>query len=162
MNQANSTNPAHINKVFLAFDYGRRRTGVAVGQSVTGTASPLLTLEHPDNRPDWTKIDELMTSWRPYALIVGEPATNSTTTTENSLALLIDGFCLQLITRYALPVHRVDESFTSVSAHSELRDSRRQGRRKRISKLEIDALAAAMMLESWMSTSLHKLHGQNQ
>ncbi len=162
MNSVSYTKQPSIDGIYLAFDYGRRRTGIAVGQSITGTASPLVTLQHPDNQPDWNKINELMTSWRPDALIVGQPVTEQAIAEQDALRLAIDGFCQQLIARYSLPIHRVDESFTSLAAHSELRDSRRQGRRKRISKEEIDALAAAIMLESWMSESRRETHNQNR
>ena len=136
-------------KTFLAFDYGERRIGVAVGQSITGTASPLSTLRARNGRPDWTALDRIVTDWRPDGLVVGEP-------------LHMDGrvqrmtrrarrFRHALADRFGLPVHAADERLTTVEARAELaaRGAFRgagEGRRR-----EADhPVAARILLESWL------------
>ena len=57
----------------LGFDYGEQRIGVAVGQTLTGTARPLVTLHTVKQRPDWDRIGALISEWKPEALVVGLP-----------------------------------------------------------------------------------------
>ncbi|MET0044659.1 MAG: Holliday junction resolvase RuvX, partial [Candidatus Thiodiazotropha sp. 6PLUC3] len=57
----------------LGFDFGTRKIGVAVGQSLTGTATPLETLELVNHKPDWERIKQLIDEWQPQALVVGLP-----------------------------------------------------------------------------------------
>ncbi len=57
----------------LCFDFGTKRIGVAVGQSITQTASPLKTVRNKNNKPDWNDIEQLIKEWQPDALIVGVP-----------------------------------------------------------------------------------------
>ncbi|RLA00191.1 MAG: Holliday junction resolvase RuvX, partial [Gammaproteobacteria bacterium] len=62
-----------ILQTLLGFDFGKQRIGVAVGQSITGTATALCTLNARNQQPDWDRISELINNWRPDALIVGLP-----------------------------------------------------------------------------------------
>ena len=137
-------------ETFLAFDYGERRIGVAVGQSVTGTASPLSTVGVRGGEPDWASIDGIVAAWRPDGLVVGEP-------------LHMDGrpqpmtrrarrFRHALRSRFGLPVHAADERLTTVEARAELaergafRGSGTRGRRRGIDH----PVAARIILESWL------------
>ena len=136
-------------ETFLAFDYGERRIGVAVGQSVTGTASPLSTVNVRDGEPDWVSIDGIVATWKPDGLVVGEP-------------LHMDGrpqamtrharrFRHALRSRFGLPVHAAEERLTTVEARAELAERgafRGSGARPRH---EIDdPVAARIILESWL------------
>ena len=132
--------------VLLGFDYGECRTGVAVGQSVTGTATPLTTLKTCRGAPDWRAIERLVTQWGPDALVVGLPQTRHGQTFVKRVQL----FCQSLQQRFGLPVHTVDESLTSVEAYERLKMQRNARQRRKITKAEIDQLAAAILLESWM------------
>jgi putative Holliday junction resolvase len=126
----------------MGFDYGTRKIGVAVGQTVTGTASALETLLSVKNRPDWIRIDQLIKEWKPDALIVGLPLNlddSSTDATEGALR-----FSRQLEGRYHLPVHLADERFTSAEARTRLGP-----REKEIERY--DAVAAKLILETWLS-----------
>ena len=60
-------------ETLLGFDYGTRRIGVAVGQTLTGTATPLTALDSENTRPDWEAISALIQEWKPSALVVGYP-----------------------------------------------------------------------------------------
>jgi putative Holliday junction resolvase len=126
----------------MGFDYGTRKIGVAIGQTVTGTASALETLLSVKNRPDWIRIDQLIKEWKPDALIVGLPLNlddSSTDATEGALR-----FSRQLEGRYHLPVHLADERFTSAEARTRLGP-----REKEIERY--DAVAAKLILETWLS-----------
>ncbi len=143
-------NQSQSSQVFLAFDYGERRTGVALGQSITGQARPLTTLGSVNQQPDWLSIESLLKEWQPGQLIVGLP---EDVEKNKSLRKKIRRFCTELATRSGLPVVTHDETLTSDEAYHHLKNKRRQVK-GRINKQEIDQLAAAILLESWMSVNL--------
>jgi len=126
----------------LGFDYGTAKIGIAVGQTLTATATPLTTLRAVQQRPDWDAIGRLITEWQPTALVVGLPFEMDDS--EAEVAPRARRFARQLEGRYRLPVHLIDERLTSKEAASRL------GRKpKRIE--ELDALAAKLILETWLS-----------
>jgi putative Holliday junction resolvase len=126
----------------LGFDYGPRKIGVAVGQTVTGSASPLTTLRSRHEKPDWARIEHLVREWQPSAAVVGLPYNMDDTETE--LAPRVRRFARQLQGRFGLAVHLVDERLTSIEA-------RRQLGRAATSLEVIDAMAAKLILETWLS-----------
>ncbi len=138
----------------LGFDYGLRRIGVAVGQMVTGTATPVTTLPCGKTSCDWAAIAELVHAWKPDALVVGMPGAEH----EGARAIrsAIATFMRQLETRFGLPVHAVDEAYTSTEAYQRLKTERQARRKgKGINKRDIDRLAAAILLEAWMADASH-------
>lgn len=132
----------------LAFDYGLQRIGVAVGNTITATASPEVTLRNRDNALLWNEVDRLIDDWRPVQLLVGQPENLN----DSSKALLkeIGQFSQQLVARFDLPVSSVDEQFSSREAQQRLISQRRQGRKQKIKKHEIDQQAAVIILERWL------------
>lgn len=126
----------------LGFDYGTKKIGIAVGQTLTGTASPLTTLRAIQQKPDWAKISLLIDEWRPEALIVGLPYDMDDA--EAEVAPMARRFARQLEGRYRLPVHMTDERLTSQIARQEL------GRAAKNYE-ELDAIAAKLILETWLS-----------
>ena len=132
----------------LAFDYGLQRTGVAIGNVLTGIATPLCTLTSINSKPDWDKISQLIEEWRPEKLIVGIPYLLDGKSSE--MTTKAERFCRQLEGRYMLPVDTAHEQLSSLEAEQRLKQSRQAGRKKKINKHEIDQLAAAIILESWM------------
>ena len=133
----------------LGFDFGPRKIGVAVGQSVTGTATPLATLRSVGGRPDWERIARLVAEWKPLALVVGLPFNMDDSEAEPARA--VRRFARQLEGRLRLPVHLVDERLTSLEAQ------RRMG--KRAQRIDaIDAFAATLILETWLSEQETNLH----
>jgi putative Holliday junction resolvase len=146
--------------ILLAFDYGKRRLGIAVGQMVTGTATPLTTLQRRAERTDWSAIAALVQAWKPDAMVVGLPHGIHDDTREVKAA--IAAFRRQLEERFELPVYTADEAYTSTEAYARLKERRRaQNDGKRIQKDEIDCLAAAILLEAWMSahrTGIERSH----
>ena len=129
-------------QVLLAFDYGVKRIGVAVGQSVTGSARPLKTVNASYNKPDWSAIAALLQTWQPTCLVVGLPLNMDGT--EQDTTHRARRFGRQLEARYQLPVHFVDERLSSVEAHARLRTLGR-------SEDELDPVAAQLILETWFS-----------
>ncbi|MCP5415819.1 MAG: Holliday junction resolvase RuvX [Chromatiaceae bacterium] len=128
----------------LGFDFGTAKIGIAVGQSITGTATPLVTLRGTQQRPDWDGISRLIAAWQPSALVVGLPCDIDGGETE--IAVQAKRFARQLEGRYHLPVHMIDERLTSMEARQRL-----QRRPRQIETL--DAIAASLILETWFSVS---------
>jgi putative Holliday junction resolvase len=126
----------------LGFDYGPAKIGVAVGQTMTGTASPLETLRAIQQHPDWDGISRLISAWEPQELVVGLPYNMDDTEAEP--AEKARRFARQLEGRYHLKVHLVDERLTSIEAKNRLA-------KKPKTIEELDAIAAQLILETWLS-----------
>lgn len=132
----------------LGFDFGLKRIGVAVGQSITGTASPLTALACRDGQPDWDRVRALLEEWRPGALVVGLPYNKDGS--EQPISKAARRFARRLAGRFELPVYLVDERYSSAQAETRLVEARQQGRR-RVRKTDIDSAAACIILESWLN-----------
>ena len=139
---------ARSTELLLAFDYGQRRIGVAVGNTGTRTATAVGTLP-ARGVPDWDAVTRCVRDWSPARLLVGLPYNmdgSETTTTAACRA-----FGQKLARRTGLPVDYVDERLTSTAAYDDLRSVRRSGARaRRIRPQDIDANAARLILETWM------------
>ncbi len=138
--------------VLFGFDFGPRKIGVAVGQTLTGSATPLVTLRSRGDKPDWPAIEALVREWRPSAAVVGLPH-NMDDDSEVDWAERIHRFARQIHGRFGLPVHLIDERLTSMEARRLLKAD--HGRRPYDHRLE-DALAAALILETWLSEQVHE------
>ena len=135
---------------YLGFDFGARRIGVAVGQTALGTARPLGAVANGGDGPDWRAIDALVAEWAPVGVVVGLPLTADGE--EQPVAAHARGFLRRLAARSALPGWTVDERYSSIEAGAALREARADGRRpRRAAKGELDALAAAVILERWLA-----------
>jgi putative Holliday junction resolvase len=136
-------------RVVLAFDFGLRRIGLASGDTLTRTAAPRVTVAHGDAGPDWLAIDREVRSLGPALLVVGAPYNDDGS--PGRLAPLADRFATALADRYRMPVHRMDERYSSTAAHSLLSEQRASGqRRKAVQKGDLDSAAAAIILTSWL------------
>lgn len=136
-----------MHETVLAFDFGRRRIGIAVGQQVTGSANPLGVVSNSDVGPDWREIKNLIDEWQPARLIVGMPANADGSRAE--IADHVDQFVTGL-DRFERPVHTVDERYTSLEAEEMLKSERAMGLRGRITKETIDSAAAVLIAERWL------------
>lgn len=132
----------------LAFDYGRRRIGVAVGNTLTRDARPLLTLDATDAGPDWARIAALLEEWHPARLVVGVPYNDGAP--GEAIAAEAQRFARRLHGRFNLPVDTVDEQLSSAEARERLKAGRRAGHRGAIAKKDIDSAAAAVILQDWL------------
>ncbi len=131
-------------KTPLCFDYGTRTIGVAVGQSVTQSASPLPGLKARDGIPDWSTIEQLLKEWRPDLVIVGLPLNMDGT--ESELSTRARKFANRLHGRFGVTVEMVDERLSSFEARGEI--IQRTGSRD-FKQQNVDSLSAALILESW-------------
>lgn len=126
----------------LGFDFGPRKIGVAVGQTLTGTATALTTLRSRGNRPDWAGIERLVRDWQPHAAVLGLPVNMHER--EEDWSPQVHRFRRQLEGRFGLPVYLVDERLTSRAAREQL------GGRFDNRDDEVDAVAAKLILETWL------------
>ena len=132
--------------ILLAFDFGRRRIGVATGNLLTGTATPLETMDAAAGLP-WRLLDHSIEEWRPGRLLVGIPGGDGAA----DVAAGAREFVNALQRRYGLPVVTTDELLSSRAAESRLREARASGRMKRrVRKGDIDSHAACIIAEQWM------------
>lgn len=136
---------------YLGFDFGEKRIGVAVGQSGTCTANPLVAVRNINGRPEWDVIDALIQEWQPEALIVGLPLTeDGEIQRQTSLA---KSFSKHLRRRFKLTVHLCDERYSSNEASRIIADNRKNQNRRRAKHEDSDTVAAALILEQWLNDS---------
>jgi putative Holliday junction resolvase len=137
-------------RTILSFDFGLRRIGVAVGQDITGSASPLGVVANRDNGVDHDRLSALIKEWRPTRLVVGMPshADGSPSEMQEPVKAFIES-----LKRYELPIDTVDERYTSIDAESVLKKARAAGSRGRISKDMIDSAAAVFIAERYLASS---------
>lgn len=132
----------------MAFDYGTRQIGVAVGQTLTGSAEPLTNLRARDGVPDWDQIAKLIREWEPNVLVVGLPLNMDGSASDMSERAA--RFARRLHGRFQLPVETVDERLSTFEAKQHLKD---QGRTPSSYREDpVDSLAAALLLQTWLSS----------
>ena len=132
-------------RTVLSFDYGLRRIGVAVGNTLTGTAEALETIAAQEGTPDWPAIDRCVANWRPAAIVAGVPYNMAGRDARITTAAL--RVADQLGGRYGIEVHRVDERLTSLEAEDDLRERRRScAKTKRVRRCDVDREAARLLL----------------
>jgi putative Holliday junction resolvase len=136
-------------RTVLSFDYGLRRIGVAVGNTLTGTAEALETVAAVEGAPDWRAIDRVVADWRPAAIVAGVPYNMAGRDARLTTAAL--RFADELVGRYGIEVYRVDERLTSREAEDDLRERRRSGAKaKRVRRGDVDREAARLLLLQWL------------
>ena len=127
-----ATPAKHPARTVLAFDFGLKRIGVAVGEPELGTVHPLAAVTV------FSQIEKLVEEWKPASLVVGLPT--SVQGVAHAMTKQAEDFARRLEKRFKLPVARVDERYTSVEAQSRLRGTRAK-------KSEVDSVAAQLILE---------------
>jgi len=128
----------------LAFDFGTRRIGVAIGNAVTRTARPLTTIAGDASAARFDAIAALIAEWQPDVLIVGRPL--HADGSEHEMTARAGRFARQLAGRFGLSVQCVDERFTTLAADAALAAG---GVRAKDRKAARDAVAAQLILQSW-------------
>jgi putative Holliday junction resolvase len=119
---------------FLAFDFGTKRVGVASGNTITRTATPLRTVA-AEGDARFTALGALIAEWQPDALVVGVPFHPDGAPHDNTARA--QRFARQLHGRFRLPVHEVDERYTTTEAHA-------------AGAADVDAASAAIILEQFL------------
>lgn len=131
-------------RILMAFDFGMKRIGVAIGQTITQTARPLDTIQATNGIPNWNALSKLISMWLPDALVVGIPLNMDGT--EQGLTLHARCFAESLKERFQLPVHETDERLTTKSAREQLFE---EGGYKSLQDGQVDRVAAQLILENW-------------
>lgn len=126
----------------MAFDFGEKRIGVAIGETLVGSARALATVAETANDRRFAAIGKLIAEWHPARLVVGLP--RHVDDAEHEFAARCERFARQLEGRYRLPVEMADERYTSAIAEAKLPGDKRKN------KARLDAEAAAVILQAWL------------
>lgn len=133
----------------LAFDFGTRRIGVASGQSITGTATPLPPIPARDGIPNWDQLSKLIEEWKPDALVIGIPLNADGTISD--MAHRARKFANRLNERYKTPCFLMDERLSTAEA-KEIHFA--AGGSDNFKDESVDGIAAQLILESWFNCDI--------
>jgi putative Holliday junction resolvase len=133
-------------RTLIGFDFGMKNIGVAVGQELTHTASPLTVIKAKEGIPDWLEIGELLTQWKPDLLIVGLPLNMDGS--EQEMTAAARRFGNRLNGRFNIPVEWQDERLSSFEALEQLGIQSKMQSNKRG---DVDRVSAQLILQSWLN-----------
>ncbi len=139
-------NPIEI-ETALGFDFGLSKIGVASGQFITQTASPIGILRAKEGVPNWLEVAQLLKKFKPQALIIGLPLNMDES--ENNMCIFARKFANQLHGRFGKKIYLVDERLSSTGVAYELADMGQNPHSKSRTRKKIDHLAACLILESF-------------
>lgn len=131
----------------LAFDFGEKRLGIAMGEHMLGIAHPLITVESEATDVRFEAIGKLVQEWQPSMFVVGLPTTADGS--EHTMAALCNKFARRLNGRFGLPVTMVNERYSSVEASRSLSQMQIHGRKQ---KPMLDAVAAQHILQYYFDS----------
>jgi putative Holliday junction resolvase len=135
-------------EVVLGIDFGTRRIGLATGNTLTGTARPLQTIRHDGN--PFEQLDAVIATWRPGCIVVGLPLTAAGEESDSTRAAR--QFDRTLGERHpGLGIDLHDERFSSRAADARFVEARREGKARRRDARNLDSVAAAVIVESWLA-----------
>jgi len=134
-----------IEGMVIGFDFGLKRIGVAIGQTLTQTASPEAIVASKDGKPDWQHITEIFEQWQPNAIVVGLPM--HLDGSQQALTQPARKFGQRLSGRYGKPVFFIEEQLSSIEA-----ENRHKQSNKRKANQKIDDHAAQIILENWLQS----------
>lgn len=133
-------------KILIAFDFGTKRIGVAIGQTITQTARPLDTIHAKMGIPNWQALEKLIHKWLPDALVVGIPLNMDGT--DQPISQRARQFAESLRERFQMPVYEMDERLTTKDARERLFI---QGGYKALQDGQVDRVAAQLILQNWFA-----------
>ena len=129
--------------VVMAFDYGLRNIGIAIGQNITKSASTFYSIKAKEGKPDWIKLDSIVEEWQPSLFIVGDPFNMDGT--KSDFQKRISKFSSELKKRYDVRVHMMDERLTTKEAKERIKNE--------VNELKGSAnkhsISAQIILEDW-------------
>jgi len=137
-------------KTLLAFDYGTKNIGVAVGQTITSSANSLASLKAKDGIPDWNHVEKLIAEWKPDLVLVGLPLNMDDS--ESELSARARKFANRLNGRFGVKIEMVDERLTSFEAKGEVMS---RGGSRDYKHNPVDSIAARLILEGWLANNQH-------
>jgi putative Holliday junction resolvase len=135
-----------LSRTFLGFDFGMKNIGVAVGQEITHTASPLTVIKAREGIPNWDQIQALITEWQPHQLIVGLPLNMDGS--EQEMTAAARRFGNRLNGRFHLPVDLQDERLSTFEALEQLGIKSKMQSNNRD---DVDRISAQLILQSWLN-----------
>ena len=133
-------------KVIVAFDFGLKHIGVAIGQEITNTAQTFFSLDAKNGEPDWSQLDLLVKEWNPKLMVVGNPLNMDGSDSE--IKKNSDKFSDLINKRYNIPVELMDERLTTREAKARLKSE--EGSFISSGK-DTHQIAAQIILENWFS-----------
>jgi len=140
-------------ETIMAFDFGEKRIGIAIGETLLGEARALATIAESANDRRFAAIGKLIAEWQPARLVVGLPRHVDDRDTQHEFAARCERFARQLEGRYHLPVEMSDERYSSAVAESAMTGDKRKN------KARLDAEAAAVILQAWFDQrNVHPIH----
>ena len=132
----------------LSFDFGEKRIGVAVGNSITKSSHPLKTINTSKNTERYKLIELLLKTWEPIKLVIGYPLNDDGTLSK--MSLLAKKFGIKLTNKYKIPIAMIDERFTSSEADLELKKIEKNFKKR---KIVVDQVAAMIILDSFFQNN---------
>ncbi len=129
-----------MGKLVMAFDFGSQKIGVAVGQPITASATPIAIIKATNGKPDWNQVQQLIEEWQPGTLVIGLPLNMDGS--ESEMSRLARKFARRLNGRFNIPFEMMDERLTSFEAKD-------RGESNSVPAKDIDDIAASLILESW-------------
>jgi len=129
----------------IAFDYGEKKIGVAVGQTSTNTSSPLKIIFNKDNKTNWISISSLLDEWKPDLILLGKPLNMDGS--ESEIMKKVDKFYKELKSIYDADIEFVDERLTTFEAREILKDEKHDN---------VDAHAAKILIDNWFDINKEK------
>ena len=129
----------------IAFDYGEKKIGVAVGQTSTNTSSPLQIIFNKDNKTNWVSISSLLDEWKPGLILLGKPLNMDGS--ESEIMKKVDKFYKQLKSIYDADIEFIDERLTTFEAREILKDEKQDN---------VDAHAAKILIDNWFDINREK------
>ena len=129
----------------IAFDYGEKKIGVAVGQTSTNTSSPLQIIFNKDNKTNWISISSLLDEWKPDLILLGKPLNMDGSDSE--IMKKVDKFYKELKSIYDADIEFVDERLTTFEAREILKDEKHDN---------VDAHAAKILIDNWFDINKEK------
>ncbi|MDH1314523.1 Holliday junction resolvase RuvX [Shewanella xiamenensis] len=137
-------------KTVLGFDFGTKSIGVAVGQQITASATPLLSLKAVDGIPNWDEIAKLIQEWQPDLVVVGLPLNMDGT--EQEMTFRARKFANRLNAKFGVKIFTQDERLTTTDAKARLFEL---GGYKALTKGQVDAVSAVLIIESYFENHLN-------
>jgi putative Holliday junction resolvase len=140
----------------LSFDFGEKRIGVAIGNSITKSSHPLETINTSKNTERYKLIELLLKTWEPVKLVIGYPLNDDGTLSK--MSLLAKKFGIKLTNKYNIPITMIDERFTSSEADLELKKFEKNFKKR---KIVVDQVAAMIILDSFFQNNGNENSNKN-
>ena len=138
----------------LSFDFGTKKIGIAVGQTITQSSSPLTVIFNKENKVNWQEISQIVSEWKPDLLLIGKPLNMDGT--DSDIMTLVEKFTEKLAKLTNIKCEYIDERLTSFEARQNFKELMIDNN-KSIKKEIIDANAAKILIDNWFNQNVDSL-----